>query len=153
MAGPPGSEESAISFFGLNGINDRVDLLIWPNVHHIFGAQHHQQSQGMVERTNWEIAKVIAIWIKQHMSLGWLAAIASMQVALNTLTKKNMDDAPGNLMLGKCAAKRMADDFAAVSYEKACERAMQDFTWAYKKKKTAVDEESLYKAAKEGPQL
>lgn len=75
-----------------------------------------------MERVNREIAKAIAIWIQEHMSLDWIAAVAKLQVALNNRVNTRLGNSPANLMLGRRADKRMADDFGKESYEAACAR-------------------------------
>ena len=62
---------------------------------------------------------MIMCWIAEHNSLGYLAAISSLQVALAERPNSMMKACPAEIMFGKRHHNRMAEDFGAKVWEAA----------------------------------
>jgi hypothetical protein len=65
---------------------------------------------------------MIMCWIAEHNSLGYLAAISSLQVALAQRPNSMMKACPADIMFGKRHHNRMAEDFGARVWEAAAQK-------------------------------
>jgi hypothetical protein len=97
---------------------------IWPRFHHVFGKPRRPNVQGAVERVNREIGRMIMCWIAEHNSLGYLAAISSLQVALALRPNSRMKACPAEIMFGKRHHNRMAEDFGTKIWDAAAQKDM-----------------------------
>ena len=86
-------------------------------------------------------------WIAEHNSLGYLAAISSLQVALAQRPNTRMKACPASIMFGKRHHNRMAEDFGTKVWDAAAQKdrtakgsngAHEQHLWAAAPKTTQV---------------
>jgi transposase InsO family protein len=85
--------------FTANVIKEIMSL--WPSVKIIRGRPRHPQSQGSVERGNYEITKKLGAWMEEFNSNDWIYGLKKIIYVMNTTISSPTNKSPYEIVYGK----------------------------------------------------
>jgi hypothetical protein len=76
---------------------------MWPELVIVHGKHRHPQSQGSIERSNWDIHDMLTAWMRNNESNKWSVGIKFVQLQKNSALNKGIGRTHYEALFGKCA--------------------------------------------------
>ncbi|CAF4454714.1 unnamed protein product [Rotaria socialis] len=75
--------------------------LNWPDLIIINGRPRHPQSQGLIERANAVVQKMLGKWLETNKSLDWPQGLGSVMLAMNNCISQSTKKTPYEMVFGQ----------------------------------------------------